>query len=383
MSAFHLPIIVHGATGRMGHNQHLRNSLMAIIADGGVALPNGDRILPQPILLGRNEEKLQQLAQEFGIEQISTDYDAALSGEAPVFFDSGTTAMRSGLLQRAMQAGKHVYCEKPMATTLPEALLLCEQAKKNGVKNGIVMDKLFLPGLLKLRSLVDQGFFGRILSVKIDFGYWVFTGHDPAQPAQRPSWNYQQNRGGGIVFDMMCHWRYVIDQLISPVESVSCLHANIIKERVDESGRAYPADADDAFYAMLRLRSGAIAQISSSWCTRVDRDDLVTFQIDGTLGSAVAGLTRCKVQPLALTPRPTWNPDSPSNTDFAAQWEPYLPHQTYINGFRAQWEMFIAHLYGFGDYCYTFKEGVKGVQLAEAALASARDRKWVDLSNQS
>lgn len=383
MSTIHLPIIVHGATGRMGYHQHLRNSLLAIMADGGVVLPNGERVLPQPMLLGRNAEKLRQLASDLGIDQVSTDYDAALASDAPLFFDAGTTSMRHGLLARAMQAGKHVYAEKPMATNLRQALDLCAQAKALGLKNGIVMDKLFLPGLLKLRSLVDAGFFGRILSIKIDFGYWVFTGHQPAQPAQRPSWNYQLSHGGGIVFDMMCHWRYVIDHIVSPVQSLSCLHTNFIQERVDESGTTYRADADDAFFATLRLQSGAIAQVSSSWCTRVDRDDLVIFQIDGTEGSAVAGLTKCKVQSLAHTPRPTWNPDIPSTTDFASQWEPYLPNRTYKNGFRAQWEMFIAHMFGFGHYPYTLDEGAKGVQLAEAALISAQEKRWVDLPDLS
>ena len=127
-----------------------------------------------------------------------------------MFFDAATTQMRPELLRRAIAAGKHVYCEKPTATTLEQALDIARTAERAGVKNGAVQDKLFLPGFMKLRMLRDAGFFGRMLSVRGEFGYWVFEGD--LQPAQRPSWNYRAEDGGGIILDMMCHWRYVLDK---------------------------------------------------------------------------------------------------------------------------------------------------------------------------
>ncbi len=382
MAKIELPIIMHGITGRMGFNQHLNNSILAIINDGGVQLQNGDKVVPKPILLGRNLEKLKKIAVEKGIADFTDDYSIIESKEYKVFFDAGTTQMRPDLLIRAMNAGKHVYCEKPIGMSLKEARQVCQVAQESGVKNGIVMDKLFLPGLLKLKSLVDEGFFGKILNIKIDFGYWVFTGQDfPEQKAQRPSWNYRKTDGGSIIFDMMCHWRYVLDHILGNVKSVDCLGITHIEQRWDENDKPYKADADDAFYANLMLEHNVVAQINSSWCTRVNRDDLVTFQIDGTKGSAVAGLTECKIQTLANTPRPVWNPDKPNSMNFTSQWQDYMADATYKNGFKAQWEMFIKSIYNEGNYIYTLNEGAKGVQLAELSMQSWKEKRWMDISN--
>lgn len=379
MAIHELPILMHGVTGRMGFNQHLRNSILGIIKEGGVALANGDRVMPKITLLGRNLEKIQKIAKEHGIDHCTDDYSVIESGNHEVFFDAGTTQMRPELLTQAMKAGKHVYCEKPVGMSLQEAMDVCKVARETGVKTGIVMDKLFLPGLLKLKELVDNGFFGTMLSVKIDFGYWVFTGEDT--PAQRPSWNYRKADGGSIIFDMMCHWRYVIDHIIAPVKSVSCLGSTHIPKRWDENDKAYNADADDAFYANLELSCDIIAQINSSWCTRVNRDDLVTFQIDGTKGSAVAGLTSCKVQSVGDTPRPVWNPDAPQTMNFQEQWKPYKDDTEFNNGFKEQWEQYIRSLYNEGDYQYTLQEGAKGVQLAELSMQSWKERRWMDVEN--
>lgn len=379
MAQHDLGIIMHGITGRMGFNQHLRNSILQIIKEGGVKLANGDTVMPKPTLLGRNLEKIKKIAEEHGIADYTDDYESALSSDNAVFFDAGTTQMRPELLSRAMRAGKHIYCEKPVGMSLQEAQQVAALAKETGVKTGIVMDKLFLPGLLKLKELVKSGFFGRMLNIKIDFGYWVFTGEDT--PAQRPSWNYRKADGGSIIFDMMCHWRYVLDHIIAPVESVDCLGFTHMPKRWDENDQPYPADADDAFYANLLLGCGIVAQINSSWCTRVNRDDLVTFQVDGTEGSAVAGLTNCKIQSTKDTPRPVWNPDAPQTMKFQDQWQPYMDDATFNNGFKEQWEMFIRSIYGEGDYGYTLDEGAKGVQLAELSMQSWKERRWVDVPN--
>jgi predicted dehydrogenase len=378
MTERRLGIIMNGVTGRMGMNQHLIRSIIALRNEGGVALANGDRVVPDPILIGRNIDKLRALGKAHGIARVSTDLDAALANPGDtVFFDAATTQARPALLQRAIAAGKHVYCEKPIATNLAEALELARAAERASIKHGVVQDKLFLPGLLKLAMLRDAGFFGRMLSVRVEFGYWVFEGD--LQPSQRPSWNYRAEDGGGIVLDMLCHWRYVLDTLFGDVKSVCCLPATHIPERWDEAGHKYRATAEDACYAMFQLDGGVIATINSSWCTRVRRDDLVTFHVDGTHGSAVAGLTDCRTQSRSDTPRPVWNPDIRQPIDFFAGWQEVPDTTTYDNGFKTEWEHFIRHVVADAPFTWTLREGAKGVQLVECAQASAKERRWIDV----
>ena len=367
MASRRLGVIMHGVTGRMGTNQHLIRSILAIRADGGVALANGDRVMPDPILVGRNADKVAALARAHGCRALDHRSRCARSATktTPSSSTPGTTQMRPGLLERAIAAGKHVYCEKPTATSLAEAVKVADIAEKSGVKNGVVMDKLFLPGLMKLAMLRQAGFFGRMLAVRSEFGYWVFEGD--LQPIQRPSWNYRAEDGGGIVLDMMCHWRYVLDHLFGAVKSVSCLSTTHIPERWDEAGKPYKATADDAAFATFVLEGGVIATINFSWVTRVYRDDLVVFQVDGTHGSATAGLHSCKVQPRVATPRPVWNPDEKRTHDFRADWQEVPETEPYPNGFRAQWEMFIRHVVEDAPFLYTLGEGAKGLELVEAA----------------
>jgi predicted dehydrogenase len=373
-----LGIIMHGVTGRMGMNQHLIRSVLAIRRAGGVVLSDGSRVMPDPILIGRNAEKIEALARRHGVERWSTDLDAALANkDDEIFFDSGTTQMRPELLERAIKAGKHIYCEKPIATDLPAAMKACKLAKESGLKNGVVQDKLFLPGLLKIKMLRDSGFFGRMIAVRGEFGYWVFEGD--WQPAQRPSWNYRAEEGGGMILDMVCHWRYVLDNLFGEVKSVSCIGAKHIPARWNEDGKRYEATADDAAYATFELEGGVIAHINMSWAVRVYRDDLVTFQVDGANGSAVAGLTDCVIQPRQATPRPVWNPDEKNTIDFYSQWQPVPDNTVYDNGFKTQWEMFIRHVCEDAPYKYTLIEGAKGVQLVECALQSWKERRVVDV----
>jgi predicted dehydrogenase len=379
MASRRLGIVMYGVTGRMGLNQHLVRSILAIREQGGVMLPDGDRVMPDPVLVGRNAEKVAALAREYGIDRYTTDLDAALNNpNDEIFFDAATTQMRAELLTKAIEAGKHVYCEKPVADTLAKAIAVAKLAKAKKVKNGVVQDKLFLPGLRKIKMLRDAGFFGRMLSVRGEFGYWVFEG-DWGQPAQRPSWNYRKVEGGGIILDMLCHWRYVLDNLFGRVRAVSCLGATHIPRRVDESGNPYGADADDAAYATFQLEGGVIAHINSSWCVRVRRDDLVTFQVDGTHGSAVAGLTRCWTQHRVTTPRPVWNPDVPQTMNFFSQWEEVPDNIVYENGFKLQWEDFIRHVVADTAWTHGLAEGVKGVQLAELGLKSWAEKRWLEV----
>jgi predicted dehydrogenase len=378
MAQQRLGIIMNGVTGRMGMNQHLIRSINAIRAQGGVTLRNGDTVVPDPILVGRNERKLAQLAKENGVARWTTDLDGALkNAEDTVFFDAATTKLRASLLHKAIAAGKNIYCEKPIAETLGDALDVARAARKAGIKHGVVQDKLFLPGLLKLKTLVDAGFFGRILSVRGEFGYWVFEGD--WQQAQRPSWNYRKKEGGGIILDMLCHWRYVLDNLFGDVESVSCLGATHIPKRWDEDGKPYDVDVDDSAYATFQLKGGIVAHINSSWSTRVRRDDLVTFHVDGTHGSAIAGLQKCWSQARVNTPRPQWNPDVPQPINFFATWSEVPDSATYENGFKAEWELFIRHLCEGAPFKWTLVEGAKGVQLAEAGLKSWKERRWIDI----
>jgi len=382
MATQRLGIIMHGVTGRMGMNQHLIRSIVAIRNQGGVTLSNGDKVMPDPILIGRNAEKIEALARTHKIERWGTDLDKALANpQDSVFFDAGTTQMRPTLLAKALRAGKHVYCEKPIATTLAEAMDIAQTAQKSGLKHGAVQDKLFLPGLRKLDMLRRSGFFGRMLSLRLEFGYWVFEGD--LQPIQRPSWNYRTEDGGGMILDMMCHWRYVLDNLFGQVKSISCLGATHIPERWDEQGNKYKATADDAAYAIAELTGHdgepIIAQLNMSWATRVRRDDLVTFHVDGTHGSAVATLTECRAQSRVNTPRPVWNPEVKQPMDFFDQWQEVPDTEFYDNGFKIQWEHFIRHVVEDAPYKWTLPEGAKGVQLVEAALQSWKERRFVDV----
>ncbi|WP_042776426.1 Gfo/Idh/MocA family protein [Sinorhizobium fredii] len=374
-----LGIILHGVTGRMGYNQHLVRSILAIRDQGGLTLRSGERLEIDPIIVGRNRDKMEQLAKRHNIARWSTDLDAALADpKDQIFFDAGTTLMRADLIGRALDAGKHVYCEKPISDDLKIAVKLARKARASGLKHGVVQDKLFLPGLRKLAMLRDSGFFGKILSVRGEFGYWVFEG-DWGVPAQRPSWNYRKNDGGGIILDMLCHWRYVLDNLFGEVKSVSCLGATHIPRRVDEEGRTYDCDTDDAAYATFELEGGVIAQVNSSWAVRVRRDDLVTFQVDGTHGSAVAGLTKCWTQHRVNTPKPVWNPDQPQTIDFYKTWDEVPDTQVFDNGFKAQWEMFLRHVAEDAPWPYGLEAGAKGVQLAELGLKSWAERRWLDV----
>jgi predicted dehydrogenase len=371
-------VIMNGVTGRMGLNQHLRRSLYAIMQQGGVALSDSESIMPQPLLVGRSASKLEAISKECGGLPWTTRLDEALaSPDYPVYFDAQTTDRRADAVRLAIAAGKHIYCEKPVSGSVETALELYFLAKRAGVKHGVVQDKLWLPGLLKLRTLRDLGFFGRILSVRGEFGYWVFEGG--TVPAQRPSWNYRKEDGGGIILDMLCHWRYVLDNLFAPVKSVSCLGATHIPSRVDEAGQTYECTADDSAYATFELEGGIIAHFNSSWCVRVRRDDLLTLQVDGTRGSAVAGLRDCWIQHYGGTPRPVWNPDVESPLDYFDGWQK-VPEQTaFDNAFKRQWELFLRHIVKGEPFRWDLLEGAKGVQLAEKGLESWRKREWVEV----
>ncbi|MFJ4873169.1 Gfo/Idh/MocA family protein [Streptomyces sp. NPDC088757] len=378
MSRRVIGIVMNGVTGRMGYRQHLVRSILAIREQGGLPLGDGETLWPEPILVGRSAHKLKDLADRHGLTHWTTSLDEALAHPlAEIYFDAQVTTAREASLRRAIAAGKHVYTEKPTAESLDAALELASLARAAGVRNGAVQDKLFLPGLLKLKRLVDSGFFGRILSVRGEFGYWVFEGD--WQEAQRPSWNYRSEDGGGMVLDMFPHWRYVLDNVIAPVRSVYAQTATHIPVRVDERGRSYEATADDAAYGVFELEGGITAQINSSWTVRVDRDELVEFQVDGTEGSAVAGLRNCRFQHRAATPKPVWNPDLPVTESFRDQWQQVPDNGDFDNGFKVQWELFLRHVVLDEPYHWDLLEGAKGVQLAELGLRSAREGRRLDV----
>ncbi|MEU7799916.1 Gfo/Idh/MocA family oxidoreductase [Micromonospora arborensis] len=365
-------IIVNGVTGRMGYRQHLVRSLLAIRESGGVTLADGTTIWPEPVLVGRNETKLREIAERHGLSDWTTDLTSALArDDVEIYFDALVTQQREKAIRQAIEAGKHIYTEKPLAEDTAAALDLARAADAAGVRTGVVQDKLFLPGLRKLKRLIDGGFFGRILSVRGEFGYWVFEGD--WQPAQRPSWNYRAEDGGGIVVDMFPHWHYVLEELFGRVNAVSCVTATHVPERVDEAGQVYQATADDAAYAVFELDGGVIAQINSAWSVRVYRDELVEFQVDGTEGSAVAGLRNCRIQHRAVTPKPVWNPDLPATEDFRAQWAEVPDNEEFDNGFKVQWEAFLRHVVAGEPFRWDFLAGTRGVQLAELGLRSARE----------
>jgi len=369
---------MNGVTGRMGANQHLMRSIVEIIRQGGVKIGDGEVIMPEPVLVGRNPDKLSHLAEMSGIDNWTTDVAAAIDDDRyGVYFDAQTTTRRVDAVKQAISAGKHVYCEKPIAERLEDAMELYRLAERAGVKHGVVQDKLWLPGLRKLQTLRDEGFFGTILSVRGEFGYWVFEGRDGQ--LQRPSWNYRKEDGGGIIIDMLCHWRYVLDNIVAPVRAVSCLGATHIPRRWDESGQPYDCTAEDAAYTTFELDGGIIAQFNSSWSVRVRRDDLATFHVDGTDGSAVAGLRKCRVQPRSETPRPVWNPDVDQPIDFYGGWREVGDTQPWENAFKIQWELFLRHVVADEEFRWDLLEGAKGVQLAQLGMESWDKRCWVEV----
>jgi len=377
MTARAIGIVIEGATGRLGTTQHLR-ALMAIRAEGGLPLADGDRLVPEPVLLGRNPAKLAALAAAHGGLKWSTERHVCLDDPGiAIYFDASATGGRPERAAAAIDAGKHVFLEKPIAETLPEALSLARRAQHAGLRHGVVQDKLFLPGLRKLKKLYDTDFFGRVLSVRLEFGWWVFDGE--LYPAQRPSWNYRKATGGGLVLDMFAHWRYIFDRLLGEIKAVSCRHTTAIPKRRDENGRRYGVDVEDHAFATFELAGGVLAQIGSSWASRVKRDDLLQIQIDGALGSAVCGLHRCFVQPLVATPRPFFDPERPQPMVFDDQWQELPDVEPLRNGYRAGWEMFLRHVAEGAPFPSPLLEGAKSVQLAEACHQSNRERRWIDL----
>jgi len=371
-------IIMNGVTGRMGTNQHLLRSIAAIIKQGGVKINDEETIMPDPILVGRNSSKLEKLCELSGVKRMTTNLDEALADKNNIiYFDAQVTGRRADAVKQAVKAGKHIYCEKPVATDTKTAMELYQLCKNAGLKNGVVQDKLWLPGILKLKQLIQQGFFGKILSVRGEFGYWVFEGY--TIPAQRPSWNYRKEDDGGIIVDMLCHWRYVLDNVFGKVKAVSCLGATHIPKRVDEQGKEYECTADDATYATFQLEEDIIAHFNSSWTVRVRRDDLLTLQVDGTKGSAVAGLRECYVQNYENTPRPVWNPDVLQPINFFDSWTKVGEQETYDNAFKVQWELFLKHVVKDEPFPWDLRDGAKGVQLAEKGIESWSKRCWVDI----
>ncbi|WNI15615.1 Gfo/Idh/MocA family protein [Actinacidiphila sp. ITFR-21] len=363
-------IAMNGVTGRMGYRQHLVRSILSLRDQGGLDLGDGDVLVPEPVLVGRRAHALGAIAEQHGIEHWTTDLDSVLADPSvEIYFDAQVTAAREAAVKEAIAAGKHVYCEKPTGTTLHGSLELARLAEAAGIKHGVVQDKLFLPGLLKLRRLVEGGFFGRVLSVRGEFGYWVHEGG--WQSAQRPSWNYRAEDGGGIVLDMFPHWEYVLHELFGRVCTVQALATTHIPQRWDEQGKPYDATADDAVYGVFELEGGVIAQINSSWAVRVDRQELLEFQVDGTHGSAVAGLRDCRVQHRSVTPKPVWNPDLPVTESFRDQWQTVPDNAEFSNGFRAQWELFLRHVVLDEPWRWDLLAGARGMQLAELGLASS------------
>ncbi len=371
-------VIMNGVTGRMGTNQHLVRSILAIREEGGVPIGDGDTIVPEPILVGRNEKKLARLAAAHGVSDYTTDLDSVLSDKKnEIYFDSTLTQLRVDGVKKAIEAGKAIYCEKPTATTTDAALELHRLAEKAGVKHGVVQDKLWLPGMLKVKYLRDTGFFGRLVSARMEFGYWVFDGFH--QPANRPSWNYRKEDGGGLFVDMFPHWRYVVDNLFGSIKAVSSTGAVTIPERVDENGKPYKSTAEDTAYVTFELESGVYVHINCSWQIRVRRDEIMQLQVDGTDGSAIAGLRDVYIQDEAATPKPVWNPDVPNPIDFYDGWNIMPNRDSYKNAFRVQWELFLKHYINDEPFPWDLLEGAKGVQLAELGLQSWAERRWIDV----
>jgi predicted dehydrogenase len=372
-----LGIIVNGATGGISSRQHLDRALVAIRREGGLEI-GGRLYMPELLLVGRNPAKLEALANRLEVSDWTTDLNAALADSRfPIFFDGSFTEQRAGSLRAAIDAGKHIYAEKPVVTDLETGRALLDRARAAGIKHGVVQDKLFLPGLTKLRLARDMGAIGRVLNFRLEFGYWIFSGMEV--PAQRSSWNYRKAEGGGLVLDMYPHWRYIIEGLLGPIKRVVSAAWTAIPERVDERGRRYDVDVEDSTATLVELESGAFGVITSSWATRVRRDDLVILQVDGTAGSAVAGLHRCKLQSMAQTPKTHWDVNVDHGYNYDAQWVDAPELTPFRNSYRAGWEAFLRHVVADAPFASDLSGGIRDVELAEACYRSAAEGRWIAL----
>ncbi len=370
-------IIVNGATGRIGSTQHLANGLIPIIEEGGLALGD-DRLVPRLLLVGRDPARLAAVARACNGADHTTDLAAALADpDYAIFFDAAATQQRVTALERAIAAGKHVYCEKPVAPTAAEGLALLDAARKRGLSHGAVEDKIDLPGLQKLAALTARGALGRIVGFRLEFGWWVFDGGD--RPCQRPSWNYRAG-GGGLILDMYPHWRYVIETIVGRIARVASSEWTATPERVDEQGVRYRVAVEDSAATLVELENGAFGTILSSWATRMRRDDLLTLQVDGTEGSAVAGLHRCHVQSSAQTPAIAhFSVMKDIDADYRDGWQPAPPLAQYRNPYRVGWEAFLRHVATGAPLACDFTAGIRDVAFAEACHRSMRERSWVEI----
>jgi predicted dehydrogenase len=361
-------IILNGATSRIGSTQHLKNALAPIRAEGGLIV-GADRVMPRVLLIGRDADRLAALAREHGVES-ATDLDTALADPAyEVLFDAAVTHRRQATLEKAIAAGKHIYSEKPVAASVTDGRALMAAMEARGLKHAAVEDKQYLPGLRKLAALAQSGFFGRVVGFRLEFGWWVFDGIE--EPCQRPSWNYRKSAGGGLILDMYSHFRYMIENILGPIERVACAAATAVPERVDEHGERYAVDVEDHSATLVALRSGAVGSVLASWATRVRRDDLMTFQIDGTYGSAVAGLHRCCAQSVADTPKvAAFNPMIDLGIGYASRWQQVPGAGPYPNPYRVGWEDFLRHLVTGVPMRSDFAAGIRDVAFAEACYRS-------------
>ena len=378
MAVKEIGIIVNGATGRIASTQHLANALVPIRAEGGLT-DGADRIVPRLLLVGRNAERLVEIARAHGIDRWTSDLDDALAQPGfSVFFDAAATKQRVLALTKAIAADKHIYSEKPVAPSFAEGLALLRAARSRRLKHGAVEDKILLPGLQKLLGLAKQGYFGRITGFALEFGWWVFDGLE--RPSQRPSWNYQRSGGGGLTSDMYPHWRYLIEGILGPIHKVTAAAMTAIPERVDELGHRYRVDVDDTAITLAELASGAVGTIRCSWATRVRRDDLLTLQVDGTGGSAIAGLHRCWTQSATDTPAIRHiNPTVDIGADYRGGWKEVTTAGTYANPYRVGWEYFIRHVVSDAPFVSDLSAGIRDVQLAEACCRSVSEQKWITL----
>ena len=374
-------IILNGATGRICSTQHLKNSLAAIRDEGGLAVGE-DRVMPRLMLVGRNAARLAEVARAHGVADWTTDLDTALADPAfAVFFDAATTGGRLAVLKKAVAAGKHIYAEKPVVPSVAEGRDLLAAAQARGLKHGAVEDKLYLPGLRKLARVMGDGALGRVVGFRLDFGWWVFDGVEA--PTQRPSWNYRRADGGGLVLDMFPHWRYVLEGLLGRIRRVAAATSTGVPERVDEAGERYRVDVDDSASALIELESGAFGTIASSWATRVRRDDLLVLQVDGTDGSAIAGLHRCRVQTKVQTPSVrNFLLDRDPDIDYRTSWSEVAADGPIVNSYRAGWEKFLRHLVAGGPLDCDLRAGIRDVAFAQACYRSMAERRWVELDTE-
>ena len=290
----------------------------------------------------------------------------------PILFDAAATKQRVSTLTKAIAAGKHIYSEKPVALSVADGMALLTAARARNLKHGAVEDKIFLPGLQKLSAARRAEILRPRHRLSPRFrlvGVRRIRAQKPAAKLELPAKRCRRSHHGYVSALALRRSKAF------SARSVGLWHATAtaIPQRADESGTRYDVDVDDTSLTLAELENGAVGTIACSWATRVRRDDLLTFQIDGTSGSAVAGLHRCWAQSAGDTPEVRHiNPMVDIGFDYRRDWKEVPGLAAYANPYRVGWDRFLKHIVTGEPLASDLSAGIRDVQTGGGLLSQRR-----------